>query len=179
MLDVDKSLPPPVLPLDGELTIGSLLAALDGDPSLHLVFTYDGRRIQSGYHITEVKAGHFQALDCGANPESWDEIFIELWDVAGDRTHMPAGKFAAIIRKVTDLVKLEPSAKLTFEVSEHGRPKQLHAATRPRIEGHELSVDLTPRAASCKPRDRWLTEETVASASCCGSSSAKASCCRA
>jgi hypothetical protein len=177
MLDVDKSLPPPVLPLSGELSTASLLAGLDGDPSLQLVFTYDGQRIQSGYHITEVKAGHFQALDCGANPESWDEVFIELWDVAGDRTHMPAGKFASIIRKVTDFVKLDPAAKLTFEVSEPGRPKQLHAATAPRREGHQLIIDLAPRAASCKPRDRWLAEEVAKSSACCGATSTPSKCC--
>jgi Family of unknown function (DUF6428) len=177
MLDIDKSLPPPVLAADNEPAFGSLLQILDRDPSLALVFSYDGRRIQSGYHITEVKAGHFQALDCGANAESWDEVFIELWDVAGDRTHMPAGKFAAIIRKVTDFVKLDPDAKLTFEVSEPGRPKQLFAATPPRIEGQQLVVDLEPRAASCKPRDRWLAEETKAKAACCRASAAKEKCC--
>lgn len=30
---------------------------------------------------------------------------------------MPAGKFSAIIRKVADHVRLEPTAKLTFEFS--------------------------------------------------------------
>ncbi|MEY9586300.1 hypothetical protein ABIA25_006477 [Sinorhizobium fredii] len=99
-------------------------------PNLPLVFSYDGRTIKPGCHVTEVKAGQFSGLDCGANPEDWSEIFVQLWDIAeGDRTHMTAGKFAAIIRKVSEHVGLEHSAKLTFEVSDGARPMQLSAPT--------------------------------------------------
>jgi hypothetical protein len=45
---------------------------------------------------------------------------------------MSAGKFHAIIRKVTEHVKLDCSARLTFEVSDDVRPMQLYcAAIRP------------------------------------------------
>jgi hypothetical protein len=44
--------------------------------------------VTGGYHVTEVKAGQFAALACGANPESWTEIFVQLWDIEEcDRTH--------------------------------------------------------------------------------------------
>ncbi|PWB83736.1 MAG: hypothetical protein C3F11_05030 [Methylocystaceae bacterium] len=47
--------------------------------------------------MTEVKTGAFNALDCGANLESWQETFIQLWDILeGNRGHMPAGKFRMI-----------------------------------------------------------------------------------
>jgi len=36
-----------------------------------------------------VKTGRFDALGCGGNPESWTEIFVQLWDIDEDgRTHM-------------------------------------------------------------------------------------------
>lgn len=152
-----------------DISIGELLSFLAEHKEKPLVFSYDGRSVKPGYHVTEVKAGSFAALDCGANPESWTELFIQLWDVnEGERTPMPAGKFSAIIRKVSEHVALDPTAKLTFEVSDGIAPMQLHKASMPRIRGSEVHVSLSARAASCKPRDRWLAEEAKATAACCG-----------
>ncbi|AZO53778.1 MULTISPECIES: DUF6428 family protein [unclassified Mesorhizobium] len=152
-----------------DITIAGLLDFLAGHKDRQLVFFHDGRPVKPGYHVTEVKAGTFAALDCGANPESWAEIFVQLWDIDEDRTHMPAGKFSAIIRKVTEHVDLDPSARLTFEVSDGARPIALYRAALPRLVDGAVHVDLSPRPASCKPRDRWLEEERKAKA-CCGPS---------
>ena len=175
MLSFDNQKIAPVLPMDPlDLTIGDLLGLLAGHKDKPLVFRYDGRPVKPGYHVTEVKAGQFSALDCGANPESWSEIFVQLWDVdEGERDHMTAGKFAAIIRKVADHVALDRSAKLTFEVSDGIRPMELHRAARPTLAGNAIEVELSPRPASCKPRDRWLEEQKTAGAPCC----AAAGCC--
>lgn len=151
-----------------DITIGGLLGFLAAHKEKALVFFYDGKPVQAGYHVTEVKAGRFDALDCGANPESWTEMFIQLWDVNEDRTHMQGAKFSAIIRKVTQHIALDHSARLTFEVSDGVRPMQLYRASLPEIVAGEVHVELTPRPASCKPRDRWLEEQKQASA-CCGS----------
>lgn len=160
-----------------DVSLGFLLEALAGARDLPLVFHYDGRSVKPGYHVTEVKAGHFAALDCGANPEAWSEIFVQLWDIEeGDRTHMPAGKFAAIIRKVSEHVELDGSARLTFEVSDGVKPMQLYCASAPVLKGGAVHVQLAARPASCKPRDRWLAEETAGAAACCGPSSVNACC---
>lgn len=158
----------------GEVTIGALLDALDGHPAVRLAFHYDGRPIRKGYHVTEVKAGSFAALDCGANPEAWTEIFVQLWDVDDAPEQMTARKFAAIIGKVADHVALDRSAKLTFEVSDGIAPMQLHRAAGPRLDNGEIIVELSPRPASCKPRDRWLQAQ---GRSCCGASDQSQSCC--
>ncbi|RWD86696.1 DUF6428 family protein [Mesorhizobium sp.] len=178
MLSSDNRKIAPTLPLEpSDLTIGDLLDALADHKDKPLVFRYDGRPVKPGYHVTEVKAGQFSALDCGANPESWSEIFVQLWDVdEGRPVHMPAGKFAAIIRKVADHVALDQSARLTFEVSDGIRPMELHRATRPTLVGDAVEVELAPRPASCKPRDRWLEEQKAASASCCSPGIGKACC---
>lgn len=162
--------------LSTDITLGHFLDVLAAAPEAPLIFHYEGRLVKPGYHVTEVKAGHFSALDCGANPESWSEIFVQLWDIDEDnRTHMPAGKFAAIIQKVSDHVKLEPSAKLTFEVSDGERPIALYCAGSPRLQEGSFQTALSARPSSCKPRDRWLAEEQAKS-SCCVPSSSK-SCC--
>lgn len=147
-----------------DVTIGGLLSCLAAHPAARLIFRYDDRTVRRGYHVTEVKAGHFAALDCGANPEAWTEIFIQLWDVDDAPDQMTAGKFVKIIRKVTEHVALEMDARLTFEVSDGMRPMQLHRAADPIAVGDEIVVELSPRPASCKPRDRWLAEQ---SKSCC------------
>lgn len=176
MLDVIKGesvVPPPADP--GDITIGELLRFLSGNPGLPLIFFYDGHPVRPGYHVTEVKAGQFAALDCGANPESWTEIFVQLWDVDEDRVHMPAGKFSAIIRKVTEHLNLDQAAKLTFEVSDGARPMQLYRAALPEVLAGAVHVALSPRPASCKPRDRWLAEQQ-AQTSCCAMSNEKPCC---
>ncbi|SON54090.1 hypothetical protein HDIA_0549 [Hartmannibacter diazotrophicus] len=164
---------------DQDITLGDLLTVLRDAADLPLIFAYDGNPVRSGYHVTEVKAGAFAALDCGANHEEWSEIFIQLWDIdEGERTHMTAGKFSAIILKVADHVGIDPSARMTFEVSDGMRPMQLYSADAPVVRDGIVHVQLTPRPASCKPRDRWLAETaSSAQASCCGTAASDAGCC--
>lgn len=164
--------------LSDGITIGELIALLDSHEDLPLVFACGGRTIRPGYHVTEVKAGEFSALDCGANPESWSEVFVQLWDVdEHGRTHMRSGKFSAIIHKVAEHVSLDMGAKLTFEVSDARAPMQLHKASALVAADDAVHVELVPRAASCKPRDRWLAGRTAAEASCCGSPAQGRQCC--
>lgn len=166
----NNEIEPPPQTASNDITIGELLAVLARHPDEPLVFHYDGRAVRPGYHVTEVKAGQFSALDCGANPEAWSEIFIQLWDVnEGERVHLPSSRFTAIIGKVADHVSLDASAKLTFEVSDGVAPMQLHKATTPTEIDGRVHVELSPRAASCKPRDRWLGEQLRSQDSCCSS----------
>jgi hypothetical protein len=170
------SFKPPVFADPADLTLGELMGAIAPYSDRPLVFHYDGRTVKPGYHVTEVKSGRFAALDCGANPESWSEIFVQLWDVVGsERTHMPAGRFAKIIGKVSEHVGLDSGTKLTFEVSDGVTPLQLHRASAPVIEDDLVHVALSPRPSSCKPRDRWLDEQGRSEP--CGSKRAEA-CCR-
>lgn len=150
-----------------DISIGTLLAFLSAHPASRLAFRYGGKAIRQGYHVTEVKAGRFAALDCGANPESWTEIFIQLWDVDDAPDQMTAAKFAAIIRKVADHVALDMTARLTFEVSDGIGPMELQQATMPVTLNDEIVVELSPRPASCKPRDRWLASQNQAASACC------------
>jgi len=67
MLASDNLKTAPALPADAtDLTIGDLLGVLASHKDKPLVFRYGGRPVKPGYHVTEVKAGQFSALDCGA-----------------------------------------------------------------------------------------------------------------
>ena len=170
MLSLDKPLATPtVTNWPGEVSPRMLLDALPEHRDKMLVFVYDGRTIQSGYHVTEIKSGRFDALDCGANPESWTETFVQLWDVPGeaDRTFMPVWKFLAIMKKVADEVPLDPESKLTFEVSDPNSAMRLFGISDLTIDAEAVRVSLKRRPASCKPRDRWLEQKTAEDALCC------------
>ncbi|WPE22776.1 hypothetical protein ShzoTeo12_39940 (plasmid) [Shinella zoogloeoides] len=71
MTTIDKA-------FSSDITLGQLLDGLAAVPEAPLVFLYEGQPVKAGYQVTEVKAGAFSALDCGANPEAWSEMFIQL-----------------------------------------------------------------------------------------------------
>ena len=177
---VAKALPDatPATAALADITTGDLLRVLALHAGKPLVFAVDGETIRPGYHITEVKDGRFSALDCGANPETWRETFIQLWDVAEnpERGFMPAGKFLAIMNKVAAFVPFDPRAKLTFEVSDGETAIRLFKAAAIEVsEDGCVRVRLVRNPASCKPRDRWLTEQKASA--CCAPSSATEPCC--
>jgi hypothetical protein len=177
MLDVGKDFPnAPIAPPAEEVSATRLLETLGAHPSHTLIFSYEGRDVQPGYHVTEVKSARFQALDCGANYESWFETFIQLWDIPqeDERRFMPASRFLAIIGKVTKIIPVEPDAKVTFEVSDGVRAMALYRASAIAVEGDVIRVELTQRPASCKPRDRWV--EAQQASACCGAESKKPCC---
>lgn len=167
-----QSLVGALMPVD-ELSWRGLLDTLSDHRAKPLVFNYGGRDVLPSYHVTEVKTGTFRALDCGANFESWNEIFIQLWDIEEEnRGHMLTSKFLAIIGKVSDAVGFDNLAKLTFEVSDGVKPMQIYRAERIDVSD-VVRVSLSARPSSCKPRDRWLAETT---SSCCGPKTEKPCC---
>jgi hypothetical protein len=160
---------PPPLPSD-EISAAALLAELAPCSEKTLRFRYEGRDVRPGYHVTEVKSGAFQALDCGANFESWHETFVQLWDAAADEgaSCMPVAKFLAIIRKVTERIPFDPNAKLTFELSDGVSAIQLYRAASVETADDVVFVELKRRLASCKPYDRLLEQQNREQALCCG-----------
>jgi hypothetical protein len=168
----------PAVSFAGEISAAALLAELREHRDKTLIFTYEGRDVQAGYHVTEVKTGAFQALDCGANYESWNEIFIQLWDIPQEdhRRFMPVSKFLAIIGKVAEKVPLDMDVKVTFEISDGQKAMSLYRASGIDVKDDVIRVDLTQRPASCKPRDRWL-ETQQASQSCCAPKADGQACC--
>lgn len=167
----------------GDISTGILLDLLAAHPDRQLAFSAEGHELRPGYHVTEVKDGRFSGLDCGGNPESWRETFVQLWDVAEspERGHMAVGKFLAIMRKVAEYVPFDPQAKLTFEVSDGEATIRLFKAVSIDVSEDEklVRVALVRSPSSCKPRDRWLEQQQQQQQNaCCGTTAAKP-CCQA
>lgn len=137
---------------------GAFLDKLRPYGALPLIITYAGRETRAGYHVTEIKAGRFSALDCGANPEAWTETFIQVWDIPGEPQSrmMTVGKFLAIMDKVARDVGLDPASRVTFECGDDLGVIGLYAVDGITVESERVLVSLGPRHASCKPRDRWF-----------------------
>jgi hypothetical protein len=157
-----------VHPIADEISVAALLDRLGDHAGKALIFHCEDRDVRPGYHVTEVKSGAFEALDCGTNFETWRETFIQLWDLPAKdgQGSMPVAKFLAIVRKVGDRVRFDRHARLTFEVSDGVGAIGLYRASSVDVEAERVRVHLTRRPASCKPRDRWLEPDVVEQSRC-------------
>ena len=161
--------------IEVESTLAAVLARLDGHDDLPLSISYADRVTQAGYHVTEVKAGSFATLDCGGNPDAWQETVLQVEDIPpqGERAQMTAGKFRKILEQVDRKVRLNHDARLTIEIGQPGEAMRVFDVADIAIEGDRATLTLGVRAAICKPRHRAQLAET---ASCCAPAS-KAGCC--
>lgn len=126
-----------------ESTLGVVLARLAGSDELPLSIQYGDRVIQAGYHITEVKAGSFVTLDCGGNPDAWQETVLQVEDIPAkdDRLEMTAGKFRSILAQVEKKVRLDHDARLTIEIGRPGEAMQVFDIGEARWAFEPLSVN--------------------------------------
>lgn len=160
---------PMTLGFHGDASFGAVVNALGPHGSRRLVIGYNGRMVQPGYHVTEVKAGSFVTLDCGGNPDAWQETILQVEDLpasAEKPEHMEVGKFLAILGKVVERVSLQEDSRLTFEVGPPGRPMQIFDVEAIRIESTRVVIELGPRPAICKPRHRAEQEAAKGNACC-------------
>lgn len=157
-----------------ESTLGAVLAGLAGHGEKTLAIVYGDREVQSGYHVTEVKAGSFTTLDCGGNPDAWQETVLQVEDIPSEgKPQMTAAKFASILSEVDQKVRLNHEARLTIEIGRNGEPMRVFDVADLSIEENRAVLTLGIRAAICKPRHRAAQAEAT---SCC-SPAAKSSCC--
>lgn len=158
-----------------DVSAASFLTLLAQHPQALLIFSYGGRAIQAGYHVTEVKAGQFSSLDCGANPESWSETIVQLLDVSGDGPHMSASKFAGIMQKVASRMTLDPAASLIFEISDGLAPMQIYRVATAEFENGAVHVALTAKPAECKPLQ--ASRHQAQANACCTPGTKGSGCC--
>ncbi|GLQ53184.1 DUF6428 family protein [Devosia nitrariae] len=158
-----------------DTSLDQLLAHLAGHDAKSLVIDYADRRIAPGYHITEVKAGSFVALDCGGQPDTWQETVLQVEDIPAKdgQTFLSVGKFCSILAQVDRKVGLHSDARLTFEVSRPGEAMQVFDVAGTAIESDKAVLRLAARPAICKPRHRAAVAEA---ASCCAANTSAACC---
>jgi hypothetical protein len=158
------------LPLNAhaDASLEEILAWFSGheDKALSLVYP-DGTHVQAGYHITEVKAGSFVTLDCGGNPDAWNETVLQVEDIPSRTGEggMSVGKFVSILARVAGKISLSAGARVTIEAGPPGEPMRIHDVASVEIEGGKAILRLAARPAICKPRHREAQGNARA---CCG-----------
>lgn len=169
----------PQLPATGtDTSLGAVFAALAPHDDEPLTLAYpDGLFVRSGYHVTEVKAGSFVTLDCGGNPDAWQETVLQVEDLpgAGDGRSMTVGKFRSILAKVASRVALDLQARLTLEVSRPNEPMRVYDVAGVTVAGDDVVLRMAARPAICKPRHRAAV--AVANACCAPAVNRKSACC--
>jgi hypothetical protein len=156
-----------------QMKTNEFIAALRVAPQNELVFVdLVGHTVHTGYHLTELKAASFEAVDCGGQTNRWQETIVQLWVPAGRADdYMTAGKFLQIFDKVRGMIPLNIDTDIRVEYGdEHFFP----STYRVRSVMHEDGVTrvlLEPPATSCKARERRVAaaenSRCVAAQSCC------------
>jgi len=170
----------PLVAEAADMSLATVLAALADHGEKTLSIAYGDRMVLPGYHVTEVKAGSFVTLDCGANADAWQETILQVEDIPADegRQQMTVRKFRRILDQVDRRVRLNGDARLTFEIGRPDEPMRVFDVAAVRVDGDTARLELGPRAAICKPRHRAAQAEVAAVASsCCASTTNATSCC--
>jgi Family of unknown function (DUF6428) len=143
-------------PVERASSLAGVLALLSGHDDKALVIDCAGQRVQAGYHVTEVKAGSFVTLDCGGNPDAWQETILQVEDIpaAEGNSFMKVGKFRGILAAVDRKVRLNADARLTLEVSRPDAAMRVFDVAEVAFEDGAAILRLGERPAICKPRHK-------------------------
>lgn len=151
------------------MTTQEFIAALRKAPDHQLIFENEaGASVHAGYHLTEIKAAHFDTVDCGGQTNRWDETIVQLWVPAAagdDDGYMTAGKFLRIFDKVTAMIPLNLKAEVRVEYGDENFFPSLYQVESVSTEDGATRVLVAPPAPTCKARDRRLAE--VEAGACC------------
>jgi len=151
------------------MTTQEFIAALRKTPDHQLLFENEaGDSVHAGYHLTEIKAAHFDTVDCGGQTNRWDETIVQLWVPAGaddDDGYMTAGKFLRIFDRVTAMIPLNREAEVRVEYGDENFFPSLYHVESVTSDGDTTRVLLAPPATTCKARDRRFAEAKAGA--CC------------
>jgi len=151
------------------MTTKEFIAALRKTPDNGLIFEDEaGHRVHAGYLLTEIKAAHFETVDCGGQTNRWDETIVQLWvpaDSDDNDGYMTAGKFLRIFDKVTAMIPLQLEAEVRVEYGDENFFPSLYHVEAVTSEDGATRVLLAPPSTTCKARDRRLAE--VEAGACC------------
>lgn len=152
-------------------TTRTFLEAVERADEAPLVFMLDGRiLVNPGYHVTEVKALSYHAMDCGGQADQWRETLVQLWspEEQEERSFMSARKFLSIYRRVAASIPVDEAAEIRFEYGNLERPAVNYHVSHLEAKADQLRVHLRNPAVACKARDRRLQT----SGACCAPATA-------
>lgn len=142
----------------------AFLETLEKAGNRHLVFMLNGNLLVApGYHVTEIKALSYDAMDCGGQAAQWRETIVQLWvpEAQEESGFMSARKFLSIYRRVASSMRVDSNAEIRFEYGDVSRPAINYHVGSLEPEQDKLLVHLRAPNVTCKARDRRVQS------SCC------------
>lgn len=154
------------------------LSLLSENKNKNLLFEYkEGLLVGANYHITEVKNLTVDAVDCGANTDSWKETIIQLWESPKEkdkRDYMTADKALSILNKVDKMKPMEKEVMVKFEYSNPNFHTAQLFVNNHTIENDKIIMKLGVYQTDCKAKSTCGTPvmTTEPQEVCCTTSSA-------
>lgn len=116
----------------------------------------DGRVVQGGYHVTEIKNATYDTIDCGNSVHTWKEVIVQIWVPAEAQEtdpHMPTRKFLKIWDAVDGRLNLYRDAEVRIEYGD-----ALQQTVNYQVQGFAVTEDglvaqMAPPRTMCKPRE--------------------------
>lgn len=139
-----------------------------------LLFQYaPNQLVGANYHITEVKHLTIDAVDCGAQTDSWNETIIQLWESPselGKTEYMSVYKALGILTKVGKMKPYDMTSEVKFEYSNALFHTAQLFVDAYEVNGTNLVLTLAIQKTDCKAKELCgvpeLTHEAVSSNSC-------------
>ena len=132
----------------------------DADGKLSLLFELaSGRRVQGGYHITEIKNVVHETIDCGNSLHRWKEVVLQVWvpeQVNASATYMTTTQFMKIWDAVDSRLSLYKDAEIKVEYGDGECLTSIYHldAIVPAEDG--LIVQMVAPRTLCKPREALI-----------------------
>ena len=142
-----------------------LFSVLEGNKDKVLHFEYAPNKfVAANYHITEVKHITVDAVDCGAQSDSWKETIVQLWESPlekGKTEHMSVLKALGILNKVGKMKPYVLESEVKFEYSNASfHTAQLFVADV-EVQDNNLIFKLAVEKTDCKAKELCGVPEKV------------------
>ncbi|MFY0654116.1 MAG: hypothetical protein JXQ96_18910 [Cyclobacteriaceae bacterium] len=127
---------------------------LEKNPSIRLQFEVeDGKFIEPTYHITEIKNVSIDSVDCGGNPDAYNQTIVQLWVNPHEFLRKPwsTDKALSIFNKVESTTLSDPDAEIFFEYGDENIRTSQFSVENINIDGNTLNVQLFTKPTACKP----------------------------
>ncbi|MEL7026893.1 MAG: DUF6428 family protein [Pseudomonadota bacterium] len=134
-----------------DVTLAAFRDALNSaNPAAGVTFATEDGMVGDGYHITELKHAEVKSIDCGGRQAAWDEVGVQILDIAGERP-MAAEKLAGILERSIDAIPGLGRAPVHVEFGHGNQNLSRYDVAGLSFDKGEVRVSLSRAHAVCKP----------------------------
>ncbi len=148
---------------------------LKQNPHKELLFEYSNNQFAgTNYHLTEIKKVNFDTVDCGGNPNQWNETQLQIWESPneiGKQNYMTTDKILSIFEKVNGINPLNFDTEIKVEYGNTNFHTAVMKINNHKIKANQLIIQLFEEKTLCKapsnPKENNQKTSCCSSTSCC------------